>query len=139
MSNKEKVLGIIFIIWFLASIFAMGYLSKINTNYCIMAFGQFFLVLGLIFFVKGKSGIPLVLIGLACIIFPYLIMNPEINGVVIDWESVIVLLLISVFVVVGMEFAVRTIIKYKRIKRACTEEVDATIVKYRAELSGDKV
>jgi len=130
MFNINPILTIIFLIWFFASITAMVYLSKVNTYYCMMTFGQFFLVLGIIFLVQKKSGIPFVLIGLACVILPCLIMNPEKNVGVINFEDIIFFLLFSGIPIAGIYFVAKSIIKGKKWLRLCTEEVEATIVKY---------
>lgn len=113
---KNTIISVIFIIWFVGSIVAMFALPK----YCIMIIGQYFLVFGILpMFGKGKGkiiGIPFILVGLSCIIVPYLMMQPEINGVVIDWDAVIPLLIIIAFVLAGLALIIIPIIKLNKIK-----------------------
>lgn len=140
-SKKGKIVGIIFLIWFFGSMFAMFILSEINTYYTVMVFGQYFLVFGVIPFlgaVKSKTiGIPFILVGLACIIIPYLMMKPEINGMVIDWGAVIAVLFVFAFVLAGLALTFIPLIKIKKLKEKCNVEVAAVIVDY-DETYGDK-
>ena len=138
-SKIGRIVGIIFLIWFFASMGAMFYFSKVNTYYTMMIFGQYFLVFGIIPFlgkVKNRIiGVPFMLVGLACIIIPYLMMKPEINGIVINWDAVIVLLFIIAFILSGLAFILIPIIRTRQLKIRCSIEVVATIVKHRTTYS----
>ena len=133
-AKRRKLVGLIFVIWFVGSLIAMVWLSKINPNYCIMVFGQYFLVLGMFpLFGKGKNriiGVPFVLVGLACIIIPYLMTKPEINGTLVNWDTVIVTLLLIAFVIAGLFLVIMSVKKAKRQKRLCSKEVIATVIKH---------
>lgn len=131
----SKIFGIIFIIWFLGSIFLLMYLSKINAYYTVMVFGQYFFVFGLIPLSKGKGmerliSIPFILVGLGCIIIPYLIMNPSILSVDVKWNSVIPLLCVFMFVLAGLSMVFVPIINNKKLKKLCTLTVYAKIIEY---------
>lgn len=136
-SEKGGIGGWIFLIWFIGSIIALVCFSKINPNpyYCVMTFGQYFLVFGIIFLKTAKKGaervIPILfgLIGLSCIIIPYLMMKPEINGIEINWETVIKLLFVILFIIAGLMAAFMPIIRIKKLKNKCSIEVEATIIK----------
>jgi len=134
-SFVSKFLGIIFLIWFFGSIFLMIYLSKINGYYTVMVFGQYFFVFGLIPLCGSKEkdkliGIPFVLVGLCCIVIPYIMMNPDILSIDIIWDSVIPLLLIFAFVLAGLGMTFMPIINNKKLKKLCTLTVYAKILKY---------
>lgn len=131
VSSKDKVIGTIFIIWFLASMIGMF----VFTKYSIMIFGQYFLVFGAMATrVKGDGkwiSIPFLIVGLGCIVIPYLMMNPDILKVEIIWDSVIPLLFILIFVLVGLAMVIIPIMKKKNLKKRCIVPVFATIVKYK--------
>lgn len=133
-SKEGKIVGIIFLIWFFCSMLAMLILSQINTYYTVMVFGQYFLVFGVIVLLgAGKNKavvIPFILVGLACIIIPYLMMKPEINGMVIDWGAVIAVLFIFAFVLAGLVLTFIPIIQIKKSKEKWNVEVPAVIVGY---------
>ena len=110
-STGSKIFGIVFIIWFIGSIVAMIVLSNMGkAEYTVMLFGQYFLVFGIIAFfgksVDGSNPKPIGLIfasiGLACIIIPYLVAHPELLPAMINWESVIILSVLLIFMLVGV-------------------------------------
>lgn len=130
----EKILGIIFLIWFVGSIVALFYFSQINGYYALMVFGQYFVVFGIIpLFSKAKGkliGIPFILVGLACIIIPLLMLHPELLSFNIDWNYVIPLLFMSVFIIVGLVLILVPILIKNKLKKVCTVTVFATIKDY---------
>lgn len=110
-STGSKIFGIVFIIWFIGSIVAMIVLSNMGkVEYTVMLFGQYFLVFGIIAFfgksVDGSNPKPIGLIfasiGLACIIIPYLVAHPELLPAMINWENVIILSVLLIFMLVGV-------------------------------------
>lgn len=110
-STGSKIFGIVFIIWFIGSIVAMIVLSSMGkAEYTVMIFGQYFLVFGIIAFfgksVDGSNPKPIGLIfasiGLACIIIPYLVAHPELLPAMINWENVIILSVLLIFMLVGV-------------------------------------
>lgn len=110
-STGSKIFGIVFIIWFIGSIVAMIVLSNMGKGeYTVMLFGQYFLVFGIIAFfgksVDGSNPKPIGLIfasiGLACIIIPYLVAHPELLPAMINWENVIILSVLLIFMLVGV-------------------------------------
>lgn len=132
MNNKKSILGvIIFLIWFLGSPLGMLVFSSINIYYSIMLFGQYFLVFGLLFF-NAKNiifeNLLSIIIGLACIIIPFLMMNPEIICVEVRWEFIIVLLFDSIFILCGLRIIYTPLMKLIKKKTICNVEVSATIV-----------
>ena len=143
-SKKGTIGGILFIIWFISSIVLLLIMSEKNTNYTVMIFGQYFLVFGLIAFFKNKGtgrliSIPFILIGLASVIIPYLMLNPEILGIPINWESVIALLLILVFVIAGISLIVIPIINTKKLKEKCNVEIEATIIENKSKYNNGNI
>ena len=140
-SKAGIIFSIIFILWFLASIIAMACLSKINGYYTVMVFGQYFLVFGLALCLNKDinnkrnliPGILFILVGIACIIIPYLMMEPYIYEIVINWDGWVIatpVLTISPFAIGGLALILVPIIKTKLLKSRCTIEVAATIVDY---------
>ena len=129
---KDIIISIIFLTWFIGSIVALLIFSKINGYYTVMIFGQYFLVFGLIPLLNKDSknliGIPFALVGLACIIIPYLMMHPETLDIQINWDIVIPLLILSVFIVAGILLIIIPIRKTKKLKEKCSIEVSATII-----------
>lgn len=131
--NKKKAsnfVGILFLVWFFASIIGMIYFAeKEQAYYVIMIFGQYFLVFGSIAFFncEGKeklSSMPFILVGLACIIIPFLMMHPEIFNVSINWEAVIPLLMILIFVITGLALIILPILHKIKLKRNPDEAGD---------------
>lgn len=110
-STGSKIFGIVFILWFIGSIVAMIVLSNMGkAEYTVMLFGQYFLVFGIIAFfgksVDGSNPKPIGLIfasiGLACIIIPYLVAHPELLPAMINWENVVILSVLLIFMLVGV-------------------------------------
>ncbi len=112
----SSIFGLIFLIWFFVSLGLIFYFSKINQYYMVICFGQYFLVFGLVaVFNKLWPGIIFILVGLALIIIPLLMMKPTIN---INWEKVIPLLVLSVFMIIGLCLMfVPTILKKVKLKK----------------------
>lgn len=136
-----KLLGIMVLIWFFGSMIAMGVLGSINPLYSLMVFGQFFLVFGVIILcIEDKVrwlSLPFLLVGLACIIIPMFILNPNILKVEIIWESVVPVLLIIGFVLTGLGMTIIPIIRKKKLEKVCIVPVYATITRYDTTYSDD--
>ena len=135
--RKSSFWGMVFIIWFIASIVGLMYFSKINGYYTVMIFGQYFFVFGLIPLTQSEGkekliSVPFLLVGLCAIIIPFLMMNPDLLKVTIIWESVIPFLLICAFVIAGIVMVIFPIKHKKELERKCTLAVEATIVDYRS-------
>ena len=133
---KSNLMGIIFIIWFIGSIVSMIYLSNINEYYAIMIFGQYFLVFGMIPLVKEKGmdrliSVPFILVGLCCIVIPYLMINPDILFINLNWNAIIPILLILAFIIAGFSMLFLPIINKKRLKKVCNVMVSAKLVDYK--------
>ena len=133
---KSNLMGIIFIIWFIGSIVSMIYLSNINEYYAIMIFGQYFLVFGMIPLVKEKGmdrliSVPFILVGLCCIVIPYLMINPDILFINLNWDAIIPILLILAFIIAGFSLLFLPIINKKRLKKVCNVMVSAKLVDYK--------
>ena len=134
--SKSSLIGIIFIIWFIGSIISMVYFSKINEYYTIMIFGQYFLVFGIIPLKSAKGmeklmSVPFILVGLCCILIPYLIMNPEVLSISLNWDAIIPILLILAFIIAGLAMIFIPIINKNRLKKVCTIMVSAKIIDYK--------
>lgn len=130
--KKDSLKAILFLLWFFASIIALIYFSKINGYYTFMIFGQYFLVFGSIFMFAGKgikrlvSIIP-ILIGLACIIIPFLMLHPELLGININWNIVIPCLILLAFLAAGIFMATFSYFHHIYLKKVCTLEINATV------------
>ena len=127
----SKIIGFIFIIWFVGSIISLFIFQK----YAVMIFGQYFFVFGLIPLFQAEKfekliSIPFLLIGLGCIIIPFLMMHPEILNAEINWDYIIVLCLLSCFIIAGLCMIIIPIIRHKRLKEKCSITVSATITDY---------
>lgn len=138
----SKIMPIIFLVWFIASLVLLVILSQINSHYMIMIFGQYFLVFGIIFANaqrkdRDKSLVPylFMLIGISCIIIPLLMMYPNLLTIEINWERTIPILVMLLFIIVSLAMIISPIIKTKRLKKVCTLRVCATVIKHKTEYS----
>lgn len=139
-----RILSIVFIIWFIASIGAMLVLAEINPLYSVIIFGQYFLIFGFIPIKNGVGkeklvGVPFLLIGLCCIFIPLFILYPELLSKQINWDMVIPILGILGFIFSGIAMLVLPAMKKRRLKKVCTETVSATIVRYETIRNKGKV
>lgn len=133
-SPKEiwgMVLGIIFIIWFVVSLFLTFYLGNINSYYTVICMGQYFLVFG-IFALCNKTwvGIIFSIVGLALIVIPIMMMHPQLD---INWDKVIPLILIGVFFVVGIGFFIVPLIVNMRLKKKTSVKVMAKVIELKED------
>lgn len=130
---SSTIFGLLFLIWFFGSMALMFYFAKVQSNvyYALMVFGQYFLVFGLIpLFKKKLIGLPFFLVGLACIIVPFFMLNSQLLPVKINWDGVIPLLLVSVFVIAGFCLIIIPLYQRNKRKEICTVIVPAQIVDY---------
>jgi len=140
---KEKIKGIVFVTWFIASIISIVYLSSYSELYAIIAFGQVFFGFGFIPLTQERGfkrliGLPFSIIGLAMIIVPYLITHPNLFEFTIVWDSIIPLLFVLIFVLAGLVMISFPIIKRQKLKKVCSETVYATIVEHDYTYNGGK-
>lgn len=144
MNNSpfEKILSVIFVMWFIGSIISLVVLSEINGYYTVIVLGQFFLVFGLVI-PKGETKdwlitITFILVGLVCLIIPFLMLHPELVNSEVDWDYVIVILVLSAFVIAGLAMIFIPIRKYKRLKKVCSISITAKIVENLSRYSDGK-
>lgn len=137
-AKRGKIFGYIFLIWFICSF--IGFFILENVYYMVMNFGQYFLVFGLIAFFNTKRfekfiSLPFILVGLCCVVIPYCMLHPELIPTDVNWETVIVLLMLSGFILAGLAAIFIPLFKRKYQKEVCTYEVQATIVDYDTTIS----
>ena len=130
---KSNIFGGLFIAWFIMSIVGMIFLK--DTLYCVMLFGQYFLIFGLIPLIKAEKfekliSIPFLATGICCIVIPFFVMNPQLLPKEINWDYVIVILLLLAFVLAGCCAAFIPLYNRKRLKMICNYSVIAKIVEY---------
>ena len=140
--NAGAALGIAFLVWFIGSFIAIFYCAEYKPDYVVMVFGQYFLVFGLIplFATTGKEkliAVPFILVGLGCIVIPYLMMHPELLKVTIIWEAVIPVIFMLVFVGAGLAMVILPILNRRKLEKTCTAFVDATITEYLSYMDED--
>lgn len=140
--NASALFGIAFLAWFIGSFIAIFYCAEYKPDYVVMVFGQYFLVFGLIplFATKGKEkliSVPFILVGLGCIVIPYLMMHPELLKVTIIWEAVIPVIFMLVFVGAGLAMVILPILNRRKLEKTCTAFVDATITEYLSYMDED--
>lgn len=133
--KREKILSIVFLIWFIASIVAMLVLAEINSLYTVIIFGQYFLIFGFVPIKNGEGkeklvGVPFLLVGICCIFIPLFILHPELLRKQINWDMVIPILGVLVFIFAGIAMLVLPAMEKRRRKKVYTEKVEATIVRY---------
>ena len=140
--NKEqrsKFWGILLIIWFIASFIAMFYFKDDNIYYTVMLCGQYFLVFGLIASSKKTLlGLPFVLIGLGCIAVPFFMLNSHLLSIKINPDNLILLLLASVFGIIGICLIIASLHQRKKSKETTKVIVPAKIVDYNVSSNGSK-
>lgn len=135
-NKKTKILGGILLTWFIISMLALIVVSKYNTMYTAMILGQYFFIGGLIPLIgkeKHMIGIPFVVIGFTCIVIPFLMIHPELIPVKVVWDNVIVILFILLFFISGICLIYFTNRKQKKLKKNCTYQVDATIIRLKQD------
>jgi hypothetical protein len=104
-----------------------------------MLFGQYFLVFGLVVFFyadKKKDAlitIPFILVGLACLIVPYLMMNPQLLPVNVNWNVVVPILVLILFILCGLGLVFIPLLKKRHLEKICSYEVYAKIIRYKGD------
>lgn len=131
-STKDNILGLLFLIWFFASFVSLFIFSQ----YVAMIIGQYFLVFGIIALRDKEKimGLIFSIVGALCIIIPFLQMRPDLIPVEIIWESVISILGVSAFLIVGICLIYIPNRKRKKLKQICNYPISATIVRYKKML-----
>lgn len=135
----NTIFGIIFMIWFIVSLFIPFYLFNISNYYGLIAVGQYFFVLGLIIILTNKEPIGLVgiLIGAPLIIFPILMLNFSNSSFSIDWIPIIVLTISIIITIIGLGIIIVPILKDKKLQANKTLEIQATVVDFNKETDGE--
>ena len=148
-NKKKEWITPVVLSWVGLSFGGIIHFLTINTNYSIILFGQFVLILGIIMFFSEKKGkkeltynqkreymitklmsiIPF-LVGLTCIFIPILSLYQEWLKITIIWESVIPLLFSIVIIIVGLSLILIPYINNKKLKKDCTYHVTAKIIEY---------
>lgn len=137
--KKGKLFGYIFIFWFICSFVAFFLIE--DPYYIVMNFGQYFLVFGSVVFFSQENKkdalitIPFMIIGLCCIVIPFLMLHPELLSISLDWNTVIAVLMLLAFLIAGLCTSIIPVIKRKHLEKVCTYEVDATIIGYNTTTS----
>lgn len=125
ISLKDKIIGTIFLIWFIASLAGMMLVG--NAYYMLMIFGQYFLVFGLIaLFNKALIGWLFFFVGLIIILIPLSILHPNLIPITIDWIEILPLLIGVGFILIGIGFIIVPLVEKKREKKSIVA-VEATI------------
>lgn len=125
----EAIFGIIFLMWFFASMFLMLYYGKMHETYkVLLLFGQYFLIFGIcIMFAKDWHGSIFSIVGLAIIIISFLVYHP--NIVKFDWKVVLIMAIIIGLILIGLFMVFFTIIKLLKKRKRCSSKVEAKIIK----------
>lgn len=122
----ESILGIVFLIWFFVSIGLMVYLANVNKYYMAICLGQLFFIFGLVgFWKKAKIGIVFALVGLALVVIPILMMNPNLE---INWDFVIPIIMLCIFLIVGIGLLLIPSIIYKKKDKEFSVSLMAKVV-----------
>ena len=135
-SLKDKIGCILFIVWFIGSLILMVSSKK----YSMIVFGQYFLMFGIVQFRSFKrisdklGGLLFIEIG-GGIIFVSILYLLKVN---LNWNLLFPILLFIGAILVGITLILITILDISRRRRACTVEVEATIVDYGYVYSNSK-
>ena len=124
-NSKDRIGCILFIIWFIVSLFVMISSSK----YSMIAFGQFLLVFG----ISSYKSLKVKLISLLFTLFGVVIIVVSILYLLkvnFEWEILISLLLFVAAIITGLILIFTEILIINRLKKVCIVSVDATIIKY---------
>ena len=135
-SLKDIIGCILPIVWFVGSLIIMISSKK----YSMIAFGQYFLMFGIVQFRSFKrisnklGGVLLIEIG-GGIIFVSIIYLLKVN---LNWELLFPILLFIASILVGITLILNTVLDISRRRRVCIVEVEATIVGYGYVYSNSK-
>lgn len=128
-SPFHRVLSVIFIIWFVGSIFGSIYFFGVNQYMGFLIFGQFFLVMGLIaVFNKVPIGWIFVLAGLGLIIIPTFIKYSDLLSFKVNWEFFGILTAGIFFTLCGLGMFFIPIINSKKLKKRCSLNIYAKVI-----------
>ena len=149
--KPNKIVGLLFLIWFFGSMIAMIYFSNKNTYYSLMIFGQMFFVVGLMavistvkeyketkrFDINRIFLLLFVIVGLGYMIIPFLILYQEKLNIHVSFEQLMPFIILSLFFFVGLIMI--TIYVYKRKKLTSSEliTVNASVVGINKTYSDD--
>lgn len=122
----DKILSIIFVVWFLGSIVAAIVFNETNETLTFIIFGQIFLGCGIFLLLKKASvGWLLVLIGGGIVGWNLLVLYPEVIPFGIEIETLEMLLGGLFAFGIGLEVNIVSKIKFKR---RCSAEVGANVI-----------
>ena len=128
-SPFNKVFGIIFLGWFIASLISLIYFSSVDERITLIIFGQYFLGFGIVALCcKQLIGSIFAIVGIGIIVIPILIRHPELIPITINWEFLLVFIFGFVFIIVGIGIIIGTFISKRNYKKRCTEFVYANII-----------
>ncbi len=124
-------LGLIFIFWFVGSLFLTFILGNINSYYAVICMGQYFLVFGIIALLnKAWPGIIFSIVGLALIVIPIMMMNPQLD---INWDKVLPLIILGAFFVIGIGLIIIPSIVKKMLNKKTPTKVMAKVVEVKED------
>ena len=133
-SPFSKLLGGIFLLWFIASFIGMIYFFSVNPNIGLMIFGQYFLVFGIIaLFNKVLMGLIFALVGLGIIVVPILIRHPELLSFAVNWEFLAIFTFGLIFMIAGICLNIMLIYENFKKKKKCITSVCASIISIRGD------
>ena len=140
-STGEHILSVIFLIWFVASIFGLIFTAKAGyISLTLAIFGQYFLVFGIAALastIKDKSFKPILLL------FPYVGLGTLVVGCILHWGSdstkakikdMTPQLLLTIFIAAGIILLINAFLKFKD-SRKCSVIVDTTCIEVKTKRS----
>lgn len=143
MGVKEKVLGVILLIWFFGSVVGFFVCSELedNTGLLLVLFGQYFLVFGIIVVVSNLKKKPFPII---TIIFPIVGLSALVCGIcmLVGKETALEFIkqyapyiLMWVFPVAGVLVIANSFSQYRYLKRVCTRDIQAKCIDIESEFT----
>ncbi len=124
--KTKMILRIVFIIWFVGSLFLTFYLMNIHPYFMIIGFGQYFLGFGIIIlYNKHLTGLIPCILGLAMMVIPILTIIPQLN---VNWDKVLPAIMIGVFLLIGIVLMVVPTIINKMKRNRNSVKVMAKVI-----------
>ena len=133
-NNNNKVLrenakSILFLVWFVLSLLMIMVGGAIDSNYGMIAFGQFFIVFGILSYrISDIKLMPLLFIIVGAVIVGGSMLN--ILKIEVDWNFFGPILLFIGAIIIGLTLVFTTILDMNSRKKRCTVSIEATIVNY---------
>ena len=149
--KSSKILSSIFVGWFFISILAIIFFSNINTYYTIMIFGQVFFIMGIaatisvikdskekgFFDIKKSFVLIFVIIGLGCIVIPYLILNEKKFN--LNIEKLLPMIFLSIFFIAGSYLLICYLYNRKKLSSDELIKVSSKVIQLSESYSDDTV